>query len=116
MSAAAATDRTSRPGLWWTVPAVCFFGVFALLPMVLVAYLSFTSWKGLGFPHFIGLVNWKRLVNDSQLWQSLRISVVFTVLSWLIQTVLSLLLGVWASGRQRNRAVLSAVFFLPLVM
>ncbi|MGN0118053.1 MAG: carbohydrate ABC transporter permease, partial [Streptomyces albidoflavus] len=31
-------------------------------------------------------------------------------------TPLSILLGVWAAGRQRNRAVLSAVYFLPMLL
>jgi xylobiose transport system permease protein len=36
--------------------------------------------------------------------------------SWAVQTPVALLLGVWAAGRQRNRAVLSGVFFLPLLL
>jgi xylobiose transport system permease protein len=32
------------------------------------------------------------------------------------QTPLSIALGVWAAGKQRNRAVLSALFFLPLLL
>jgi len=113
---AQAADRTSRPGVVWGVPAIVFFSVFALLPMLLVLYLSFTSWKGLGFPQFNGLDNWRRLAGDSQTWRSVRLTLVFTLVSWVVQTVLAMLLGVWAAGNQRNRAVLSAVFFLPLIL
>jgi xylobiose transport system permease protein len=111
-----AADRTSRPGLAWGVPTVAYFAVFALLPMALVVYLSLTSWRGLGTPQFSGLDNWRRMLRDHELFSSLRITAIFTVGSWLSQTVLSLALGVWAAGRQRNRAVLSAIYFLPLVM
>lgn len=111
-----AADRTSRPGMAWGIPTVAYFGIFALLPMALVIYLSLTSWRGLGTPQFNGLDNWRRMVRDHELFSSLRITAIFTIGSWLSQTVLSLLLGVWAAGRQRNRAVLSAIFFLPLVM
>jgi ABC-type sugar transport system permease subunit len=38
------------------------------------------------------------------------------VVSWLVQTPIALLIGVWAAGRQRNRAVLSSIFFLPLLL
>lgn len=109
-------DRTSRPGAVWGLPAAVFFGIFALLPMALVAYLSFTAWRGVDAPRLNGLDNWTRLAQDPEIWHTLRITLVFTVGSWLVQTVLALLLGVWAAGRQRNRAVLSAIFFLPLVM
>ena len=111
-----ATDRTSRPGMVWGIPTAVFFAIFALLPMALVVYLSFTSWRGLGSPQFNGLVNWRRMLKDQEVLASARITAIFTIGSWVFQTVLSMLLGVWAAGRQRNRAVLSAIYFLPLVM
>jgi xylobiose transport system permease protein len=110
------TDRAARPGVLWVLPATLFFMLFAGLPLVLVAVLSFTSWNGLGTPAFNGFDNWTRMASDPSVLQSLRISAVLTVLSWAVQTPLALLLGVWAAGRQRNRAVLSSLFFLPLLM
>lgn len=109
-------DRAARPGVVWVLPAALFFGVFAGLPLVLVAVLSFTSWNGLSNPSFNGLTNWTHLLKDSSVLESLRISVVLTIVSWAVQTPLALLLGVWAAGRQRNRAVLSSIFFLPLLL
>jgi raffinose/stachyose/melibiose transport system permease protein len=38
------------------------------------------------------------------------------VLSWLVQTPISLLLGVFAAARQRYRAVLAVLYFLPLLL
>ena len=109
-------DRAARPNLLWVLPAALFFGVFAALPLLLVAVLSFTDWNGLGTPSFNGLDNWSRMLSDDGVWHSLRLTLLLTVLCWLTQTPLSLLLGVWAAGRQRNRAVLSAIFFLPLLL
>lgn len=37
-------------------------------------------------------------------------------LSWLFQTPLSLLLGVFLAGRQRYRGVLAVIFFVPLLL
>lgn len=39
-----------------------------------------------------------------------------TTISWVFQTPVALLLGVWAAGRQRSRAFLSAIFFIPLLL
>ncbi|MFV2198365.1 carbohydrate ABC transporter permease [Nocardiopsis sp. LOL_012] len=108
--------RVARPGGAWALPALLFFAVFAALPMVLVVYLSLTSWGGLGSPRFIGLDHWERLAGDPLMHKAVLLSLVLTVLNWAIQTPISLLLGVWAAGPQRNRAVLSAVFFLPLLL
>jgi xylobiose transport system permease protein len=113
---AAGARRESRPGVVWIIPAALFFGVFAGVPLVLTAVLSFTTWNGLGAPAFNGLDNWSRMLSDSAVWESMRISLVFMVLCWLVQTPLALLIGVWAAGRELNRAVLSSIFFLPLLM
>jgi xylobiose transport system permease protein len=108
--------RGERPGAVWAAPAVAFFAAFAVLPMILVGYLSLTAWNGLGSPQFVGGDNFTRLVADPEIRRSLWLSLLLTVLTWLLQTPAALLLGVWAAGRQRSRAVLSAIFFLPLLL
>ncbi|WP_409056766.1 carbohydrate ABC transporter permease [Streptomyces sp. SYP-A7185] len=108
--------RPGRPGLLWAAPGALFFLCFALGPLFLVGYLSFTQWDGLGgLPSFSGTANWRRLWADSTMRGAVVLSLLLTALTWLVQTPIALLLGVWAAGRQKNRAVLSAVFFLPLL-
>jgi xylobiose transport system permease protein len=38
------------------------------------------------------------------------------VVSWVGQTLVALPIGVWVAGRTRTRAILSAIFFVPLLM
>ncbi|GAA2241292.1 ABC transporter [Streptomyces ruber] len=108
--------RAGRPHAAWALPGVLFFVFFAIVPMALAFYLSFTEWDGLNAPKPVGLANWQKLLDDPRLTQSLWLTVLLTVCSWAFQTVVALLLGVWAAGPQRNRAVLSAIFFVPLVL
>jgi xylobiose transport system permease protein len=100
----------------WAVPATLFFTLFAIVPLVLVAVLSFTSWNGLGTPQFNGLSNWKTLLHDPVMIKSLWLSLLLTALGVAVQTPISILLGVWAAGHQRNRAILSAIYFVPLLL
>lgn len=83
--------------------------------MGLVVFLSFTKWNGVSPITLIGLGDWRRLVADPQILSSLWISVQYTVGTWVVQTALAMTIGVWAAGRQRFRAVLSSIFFLPLL-
>jgi xylobiose transport system permease protein len=109
--------QVGRPRLVWALPGVLFFALFALAPMLYSLYLSFCgSWGGLGPAKFAGLQDWHRLISDPAVRQATVLTVEMTVLSWLFQTPVSLLIGVWAAGRQRNRALLSALFFIPLVL
>lgn len=108
--------NAGRPGFAWALPATLFFALFAILPLVGVAVMSFTSWSGLGNPEFNGLDNWVKLAGDKVMMQSLWLSALLTLLGVAIQTPLSILLGTWAAGHQKNRAILSAIYFIPLLL
>jgi xylobiose transport system permease protein len=115
-SLARGATRRERPTGWYLGPALGFFGLFAVAPMLLVGYLSFTDWAGFELPGPSGVGNWERLVKDPEIIGSLVRTAALTVLAWLTQTPLAMMIGVWASGRQRNRAVLSSIYFLPLLV
>lgn len=104
------------PGIGWAVPALVFFAAFALVPLVVMVWLSFTRWSGIGSPAFVGLDNWGRLWDDPTFRQSIWITFVITGAAILVQTPVSLLLGVWAAGPGRTRAIVSAICFVPLLL
>jgi xylobiose transport system permease protein len=108
--------RGTRPTFLWALPATVFFALFALVPLVAVAVLSFMSWSGLGSPQFVGLDNWRRILDDPVMIKSIWLTLLLTTLGVVLQTPLSIVLGVWAAGHQRNRAVLSAIYFIPLLL
>lgn len=108
--------RVARPGLLWAAPGLALFLAFAIAPLGLAALLSFTSWNGLGTPEYVGLDNWAALMRDTRVAQSLFITVVLLVANLAVQLPISILIGVWSAGFQRWRGVLTAMFFLPLVL
>lgn len=112
----AAVGNAGRPSVSWALPGILFFAVFAIVPLVIAVYLSFCRWDGLNSPTPAGLDNWTRLFKDPEFRQAAWLSLLLTTVSWAFQTPVALLLGVWAAGRQRGRAVLSAVFFIPLLL
>ncbi|MEU0741482.1 sugar ABC transporter permease [Streptomyces sp. NPDC006134] len=113
---ASSASRVGRPGFLWALPATVFFALFAIAPLIMVAVLSFMTWNGLGSPEFAGLDNWSRLADDPVMLKSIWLTLLLTALGVVLQTPLSIVLGVWAAGHQRNRAVLSTVYFIPLLL
>ena len=101
---------------WMTLPALVFFVAFAVVPLIGVVLLSFTSWDGLGAITFSGLDSWRAVLSDSGLLHSLWVTFLITALSWLIQTVLSILIGTFISSHQRYRNVLAVLYFIPLLL
>ncbi|MFD6381684.1 carbohydrate ABC transporter permease [Streptomyces nigra] len=108
--------KVGRPSFAWALPAALFFALFAIAPLVMVAVLSFMTWDGISSPQFVGMDNWSRLMDDPVMLNSIWLTLLLTVLGVVIQTPLSIVLGVWAAGNQRNRAVLSVIYFIPLLL
>ncbi|WP_435746372.1 carbohydrate ABC transporter permease [Microbacterium sp. PMB16] len=107
---------TSGPSFWYATPALLFFVGFAIIPLIVVVGLSFTNWDGLSEITPAGLDNWIAALTEPQTWQSLGLTLQLMLLSWLIQTPLSILIGVFTAGRQRYRAVYAVLFFVPLLI
>jgi len=108
--------RRSEPSNWLVVPALVFFAVFALAPLAIALILSFTSWDGLTSPVFDGVGGWVSKLTDPVTYNALWLSFQVIILSWLVQTPLSILVGVFIAGHQRYRALLAALYFLPLIL
>src|SRR6218665_1926296 len=102
-----AIAHLSAPSTWLVVPALIFFLGFAIVPLLIALGLSFTSWDGLTAPLFNGITNWINQVSDPVTYNALWLSLQVIVFSWIVQTPLSLLLGVFTAGRHRYRAVLA---------
>ncbi|MDR2722471.1 MAG: sugar ABC transporter permease [Cellulomonadaceae bacterium] len=98
-----------------TIPALVIFGIFAAIPLVGVFVLSFMNWDGLGAMTFAGISNWTRTLANPTVHNAMRLTLLVTVITWLLQTPISLLLGVFMAGQQKYRAVLSVLYFLPLL-
>jgi len=94
-----------------------FFIGFLIIPLLGVLFLSFSSWDGISTNiHWTGLVSWKAVLANPELLHALWITFLIMVVSWLVQTPASLLLGVFLAGRQRYRALLSVLYFIPLLL
>ncbi|WP_269142955.1 carbohydrate ABC transporter permease [Microbacterium sp. GXS0129] len=101
---------------WLAAPALIYFVIFAIVPLVGVLALSFTDWDGIGAITFSGIANWGVVLTDPGTWRAFGLTIIVMVLSWLVQTPISLLLGVFTAGTQRYRAVLAVLYFLPLLL
>ncbi|MFC0622774.1 carbohydrate ABC transporter permease [Kribbella deserti] len=98
------------------IPALLIFVVFGVVPLLGVLLLSFAQWDGLGPISLAGLSNWRTVLNDPGLPHTVLVTFEVMILSWLVQTPLSLLLGVFLAGRQRYRALLAVLYFIPLLL
>jgi raffinose/stachyose/melibiose transport system permease protein len=97
-------------------PPMALFCVFIVVPMIAAVVLSFVRWNGLGTPRWAGGSNWAQFFRDPVARTSVIVTAKVVVLSYVVQTPVSLALGLFTAGRQRYRSVYATVFVLPLLL
>src|SRR6478752_8192883 len=69
-----------RTAFFFLLPSLLGVLLFLVLPIIASLALSFTNWKLLGKPAFVGIQNYVRLFTaDPQFWTVLRNTLFFTV-------------------------------------
>jgi len=89
---------------------------FGIIPLVGVLGLSFTTWDGIGSIKPAGFDSWNAVLKDPGLLHALLVTFEVMILSWLAQTPLSILIGVFLAGHQRYRELLAVLYFIPLLL
>ena len=116
---------TSTPGgsnirerslTWMALPALLLFTAFGVIPLLGVLALSFTTWDGIGTIHPSGLTSWRTVLTDPELPHSLWITFLVMILTWIVQTPTSILMGTFLAGHQKYREVLAVLYFIPLLL
>jgi len=112
------TSRAGRTGsvTWMALPALVFFIAFGVVPLLGVLGLSFTQWDGIGAIHPAGFDSWRKVLVDPGLPHALYVTFLVMILSWLVQTPASILIGVFLASHARYRGVLAVLYFIPLLL
>ena len=112
------TSQAGRTGsvTWMALPALAFFIAFGLVPLLGVLGLSFTRWDGIGAIHPAGFDSWQKVLVDPGLPHALYVTFLVMILSWLVQTPASILIGVFLASHARYRGVLAVLYFIPLLL
>ena len=111
-----ASGGRSGSFLWMALPALLIFVAFGAIPLLGALALSFTTWDGLGAIHVTGLTSWTAELTDPELPHSLWVTFEIMILSWLVQTPISILIGVFLAAFKRYRALLAVLYFIPLLL
>ena len=114
----ASTVAGGRSGVtWMALPALLMFLAFGLIPLVGVIALSFTTWNGLNpSPTPSGLTSWRAELTDPELPHALWVTFEIMAISWLVQTPISILIGVFLATSRRYRGLLAVLYFIPLLL
>jgi multiple sugar transport system permease protein len=100
-------------------PTVVLLLAINIFPLIWTIYLSFTNYKANRTNRaieFIGLRNYERVLNDTDIWHTLQVTAHFLCWTMILQVVLGFGLA-WLINRQfRGHGVWTTVILLPMML
>jgi raffinose/stachyose/melibiose transport system permease protein len=114
---------SSRNAYWlYLVPGLALLTIIIVIPLIWNVYLTFTDYRGIRPPQWIGLENWIELFGDSVFWTSFGNSIAMIVAMVVVPTLLGLLLAAMLFdliGKKfgaRIASFLRATYYLPQIL
>lgn len=99
--------------LFIAAPVIGFL-LFGFIPTVWSIGLSFTEWNLINDAKFVGLDNYKALVDDEKVLKSIY-NTIFLMIGVPIGMVISLILAVMMNRKIRGIAVFRAIYYIPVI-
>ncbi len=117
MARSALSRQPRSPALAYALLAPSLFGVlaFLLLPILVVIWLSLYRWDLLGPLHFVGLANWRSVLDDPGFGNSLIVTAAFVAIVVPAQTVLGLLAASMLARSLPGTGLFRTLYVLPWI-
>lgn len=101
----------------FTLPALLLYCVFFIYPVLLGVNYSFTDWNGIAKEYtYIGFQNYLNLFKNSFFWQSMRITLMYTLMLVVGVMFLSLVLSLSLNSMKHFQTFTKSVFFVPAMI
>ena len=106
----------NRAGYLFLLPWLIGLLVFTIGPMIASGYLAFTDYNLLQPPQWSGMDNWVRMFNDTRLWNSFRVTIVYVFVGVPLQLALALAVALFLDRGMRGLSFYRSIFYLPSLM
>ena len=107
--------KQNRIGQIFVAPPVILFLAFTLIPMIMAVGMSFTKYDVINPPAFVGLNNFKKLINDEFFWIAMKNTCVYTVMYVPLGLLLSLGAALFLNSEQKLVGIFRTLFYLPVL-
>lgn len=107
-------SRTALIVSFLAVPLIHLL-LFSYLPILANVGLSFTNWKGVGIPEFIGFRNYEKLITDPQYIAMFK-NCLWYFLVAVPQLLLAFVLAVVVNGKFRGLNIFKGILIIPYLL
>ncbi|WP_395028250.1 carbohydrate ABC transporter permease [Robinsoniella sp.] len=99
--------------LLFIVPALLMYVTFWILPVLMSFFYGVTNWSGMGEYKFIGLNNFKYLLKDGTMFNSMKNTVIYAVFVVTYGNIQALTLALILNKKLKAKGFFRTVFYLP---
>lgn len=105
--------RKRRILFLFIVPALVFYLVFWISPVLMSFFYGLTNWSGLGDYDFVGLDNFKFLIKEGTLFNSMRNTIIYAVIVVVWGNLQALALALLLNMKLKARGAFRTIFYIP---
>lgn len=103
-------------GLLFISPWLVGFAVFLLYPIYYTVRMSFTRYTGFGDPEWVGLDNYREMLDDDRFWTAVYNTLYYTALAVPIGVVVALTLALAMNQPLPEVPIFRAIIYIPSVI
>lgn len=107
---------SNRDKLWFAAPAAAFTLLVLAFPFIYTIILSFQEFDITGVAEFGGAINYSRLIEDPEFWNSVRISALLYFICIILQLAAGTYMGMLLFHSQFMGGVLRSVLISPFIL
>ena len=109
-------NRQGRAAHVFLIPWQLGFLLITAVPLLASLYLAFTNYDILNPPEWTGLENFQRMIHDDQFWASVRVTLIYVLVSVPLQLAFALLLALILDRGLSGLAFYRSAFYLPSLL
>ncbi|MBV7336541.1 sugar ABC transporter permease [Chloroflexi bacterium TSY] len=112
------TQRTRRTltGYLFISPFLLGFFLFFVGPALVAAWLTVYDWNMIQRPFYIGLGNFRKMIEDDLFYQSLKVTAYYSLVSVPVSLVLSFVIALLMNFKARGIALFRTIYYLPSIV
>jgi multiple sugar transport system permease protein len=100
---------------WFILVPVFLLVVFAIVPIIMALYYSFTDYNIIESPNWVGFRNFTRIFQDEFFFISLKNTIVYTFLYVPLGLIVSLGAAILLNRKMKNTSLFRTFFYLPVL-
>jgi multiple sugar transport system permease protein len=111
-----ASRKEQRAGFLFASPWLVGVVLFLIGPIIASGLLSLTNWNLISSPRWVGVENYRTMVGSDSFWQSVKVTLFYTVLAIPLYQVAGLALALLLNQRVKGMYLFRTILFLPAVL